>query len=213
MQDSEIIIHTTNGLHVRVAATLIAKLSITTKVTRILQKIFISYKIKKGDKVSIQFEEEVSTTIIEIIKIYLEEEKVNYMVEEKLYGIILTMNLFHEIQSLLDQSTLEKKRIKYLENEFSEYKKLNDSFADIIGCSDTLMKTLFVTNKVAKSDSTILITGESGTGKELIAKGIHKAGFRKDKPFIRVNCEAISLNLIESELFGHEKEYSLEHFT
>ncbi|KXY48282.1 transcriptional regulator [Bacillus toyonensis] len=419
MQDSEIIIHTTNGLNVRVAATLIAKLSITTKVTRILQKIFISYKIKKGDKVSIQFEEEVSTTIIEIIKIYLEEEKVNYieknqtdhlilensiaieeilsslpnglvlvnkenlityvnsagvklpgipvekllneradlviphsrlqhvlqtgkkgiakrkvygkkiiitsrtpiildqnivgavalfqdistaeelikelkkqlefimqsvkdlialtdskgefiyynpemaeflksvdnpnkvqyifrikkwefciesqkcipklldfkrgnsyiaklspiMVEEKLYGIILTMDLFHEIQSLLDQSTLEKKRIKYLENEFSKYKKLNDSFADIVGCSDTLMKTLFVTNKVAKSDSTILITGESGTGKELIAKGIHKAGFRKDKPFIRVNCEAISLNLIESELFGHEKEYSLEHFT
>ncbi|WP_377863476.1 sigma-54 interaction domain-containing protein [Bacillus sp. R86525] len=87
----------------------------------------------------------------------------------------------------------------------SKYKKLNDSFPEIIGCSDALMETLFIANKVAKSDSTILITGESGTGKELIAKGIHKVSSRKDKPFIRVNCAAIPPNLIESELFGHEK--------
>jgi len=109
--------------------------------------------------------------------------------------------------------TLEKKRIRYLECELSKYKKLNNSFPDIIIYSDTLMKMLFVANKVAESDSTILITGESGAEKELIAKGIHKASFRKDKSFIRVNCAAISPNLNESELFGHEKKYSLEHFT
>ncbi|WP_043314665.1 sigma 54-interacting transcriptional regulator [Bacillus cereus] len=137
------------------------------------------------------------------------------LVEEKLCGTILKMNPFHETQSLLDQLTREKKRIKYLESELSKYKKLNDSFPDIIGSSDTLMETLSIANKVEKSDSTILITGESGTGKELIAKSIHKAGFRKDKPFIRVNCAAISPNLIESELFGSDmtKEHSLEHFT
>lgn len=102
--------------------------------------------------------------------------------------------------------TLEKKRIRYLECELSKYKKLNTSFPDIIIYSDTLMKMLFVANKVAESDSTILITGESGAEKELIAKGIHKASFRKDKSFIRVNCAAISPNLNESELFGHEKK-------
>ncbi|EOP45717.1 sigma 54-interacting transcriptional regulator [Bacillus cereus] len=137
------------------------------------------------------------------------------LVEEKLCGTIIMMNPFHETQSLLDQLTREKKRIKYLESELSKYKKLNDSFPDIIESSDTLMETLSIANKVEKSDSTILITGESGTGKNLIAKSIHKAGFRKDKPFIRVNCTAISPNLIESELFGSDmtKEHSLEHFT
>ncbi|WP_234881349.1 sigma-54 interaction domain-containing protein [Bacillus mycoides] len=127
------------------------------------------------------------------------------LVEEELCGTILTMSPFHETQSLFDQLIREKKRIKYLESELSKYKKLNDSFLEIIGCSDVLMETLFIANKVAKSDSTILITGESGTGKELIAKGIHKVSLRKDKPFIRVNCAAIPPNLIESELFGHEK--------
>lgn len=101
--------------------------------------------------------------------------------------------------------TLEKKRIKYLECELSKYKKLNNSFSDIIIYSDTLMKTLFVANEVAELDSTILITGESETGKELIGKGIHKDFFRKDKSFILVNCAAIPPNLIESELFEHEK--------
>ncbi|MCC2361715.1 sigma-54 factor interaction domain-containing protein [Bacillus cereus] len=100
---------------------------------------------------------------------------------------------------------LEKIRIKYLESELSKYKKLNNSFPDIISYSDTVIKALFVANKVAELDSTILITGESETGEERIAKGIHKAGFRKDKSFILVNCADISPNLIESELFEHEK--------
>ncbi|WP_349917470.1 sigma 54-interacting transcriptional regulator [Bacillus cereus] len=97
------------------------------------------------------------------------------------------------------------KRITYLESELSKYKKLNNSFPDIISYSATLMKTLFVANKVTELDSKILITGESETGEECIAKVIHKAGFRKDKSFILVNCAAISPNLIESELFEHEK--------
>jgi sigma-54 specific flagellar transcriptional regulator A len=75
----------------------------------------------------------------------------------------------------------------------------------IIGKSQAIQKILNLVEKVAKSDSTVLITGESGTGKELIAKLIHQQSPRAIKPFIPVNCAAIPSELLESELFGHEK--------
>ncbi|NIO09706.1 MAG: Fis family transcriptional regulator, partial [Deltaproteobacteria bacterium] len=59
--------------------------------------------------------------------------------------------------------------------------------------------------QVAATDTTVLILGETGTGKEVIARAIHHASKRKDKPLIKVNCAAIPANLMESELFGHEK--------
>ena len=64
---------------------------------------------------------------------------------------------------------------------------------------------LFKVTQVAPTDSTVLISGETGTGKELVARAIHGASHRKDRPLIKVNCGALSPTLIESELFGHEK--------
>lgn len=78
-------------------------------------------------------------------------------------------------------------------------------FSNIIG-ADKRMKEIYVLVKdVCDTDATILIHGETGTGKELIAKSIHFNSLRKDKPFVAVNCAAISEHLMESELFGHEK--------
>ena len=75
----------------------------------------------------------------------------------------------------------------------------------LIGISESIKKLKAQISKVATIDSSILITGESGTGKELVAYTIHNESFGKDGPFIAVNCGALNENLLESELFGHEK--------
>jgi formate hydrogenlyase transcriptional activator len=79
------------------------------------------------------------------------------------------------------------------------------AFERIIGNSAALESVLEQVEQVASTDSTVLIEGETGTGKELIAHAIHKASQRFGRPFIKLNCAAIPLDLLESELFGHEK--------
>lgn len=75
----------------------------------------------------------------------------------------------------------------------------------IIGQSASLKRVFSVLGKVSPTDSTVLVTGESGTGKELLVRALHRNSKRRNKPFIPVNCGAIPKELIESELFGHEK--------
>jgi formate hydrogenlyase transcriptional activator len=78
-------------------------------------------------------------------------------------------------------------------------------FEEIVGASAPLQRVLARVAKVARTDSTVLITGETGTGKELIARAIHKRSARSSRAFVSVNCAAIPRDLIASELFGHEK--------
>jgi DNA-binding NtrC family response regulator len=75
----------------------------------------------------------------------------------------------------------------------------------IIGQSSSLAEVFHTLHKVAPTDSTVLVTGESGTGKELLVRALHKQSLRHDKPFVPINCGAIPKELLESELFGHEK--------
>jgi formate hydrogenlyase transcriptional activator len=78
-------------------------------------------------------------------------------------------------------------------------------FEEIVGTSPALKSVLSRISKVARSDSTVLVTGETGTGKELVARAIHRRSDRKSRAFVSVNCAAIPRDLIASELFGHEK--------
>ena len=80
-----------------------------------------------------------------------------------------------------------------------------EGFEEIVGLSPRLMEIFSLIHKVKDQDVTVLIQGESGTGKELVARTIHRHSTRSDHPFIPVNCAAIPENLLESELFGHEK--------
>jgi PAS domain S-box-containing protein len=86
-------------------------------------------------------------------------------------------------------------------------RELNEGhqFTNIIGKSKNTRETFEFINNLADLDTTVLITGESGTGKEIVARAIHNSGVRSFKPFIAVNCSALSENLLESELFGHVK--------
>jgi len=103
-----------------------------------------------------------------------------------------------EVQRLKAQ--LEEENI-YLQEEI----RLAKNFGEMVGESDAIKYVMFKVNHVAVTDSTVLITGETGTGKELVARAIHSASGRGDRPLITVNCAALPPTLIESELFGHEK--------
>jgi formate hydrogenlyase transcriptional activator len=78
-------------------------------------------------------------------------------------------------------------------------------FSDIVGVSESLLEALELVRTVAPTDSTVLIEGETGTGKELVAQAIHNLSARRERPFVKLNCAAIPFDLLESELFGHEK--------
>jgi PAS domain S-box-containing protein len=89
----------------------------------------------------------------------------------------------------------------YLQDEI----KASHNFEELIGQSPALQAVLDKVRSVAPTDASVLITGETGTGKELIARAIHSASKRRDKPLIKINCAAFPTGLVESELFGHEK--------
>jgi two-component system response regulator GlrR len=103
------------------------------------------------------------------------------------------------------ESALEKRKLTYEIKRLKGLLEERYDFKNIVSKNEKMQNILGQVSHVAGTDSTIFIYGESGTGKELIAKAIHLASNRKDKPFVGINCAAIPETLLESELFGHEK--------
>ncbi|MDD4569528.1 MAG: sigma 54-interacting transcriptional regulator [Tepidanaerobacteraceae bacterium] len=125
----------------------------------------------------------------EINPIFVEGEIVGYTI------------LFNKNASAAESFVSKTFELSHIKEKF----ELDEAFNCIIGKSEKLLTALDVAAKAAKTPSTVLLQGESGTGKELVAEAIHYASKRSTGPFIKVNCPGIPANLMESELFGHER--------
>jgi DNA-binding NtrC family response regulator len=109
------------------------------------------------------------------------------------------------LQKALREVEALKNRLQAENIYLQEEIKTAHNFEEIVGASPAIKKVFQNIEKVAATDSTVLVTGETGTGKELVARAIHTLSRRKDSALIKVNCAALPAGLIESELFGHEK--------
>jgi PAS domain S-box-containing protein len=133
-------------------------------------------------------EELVEKRMIDLIKAREEAEARKLIAETALA----------EIKHLKHQLEAEK---AYLQDEI----KLEYNYENIVGQSDGLKYVLYKIGQIASSNTIVLVLGETGTGKELVARAIHNSSLRKNRALIKVNCATLPENLIESELFGHEK--------
>jgi DNA-binding NtrC family response regulator len=104
------------------------------------------------------------------------------------------------VNRALERRALQRE-VRYLRDELARH----EGFDQLIGRSPAMRRVYEIVRQIADTTATVLITGESGTGKELIARAIHRQGGRRDRPFVAVNCAALPAELLESELFGHER--------
>jgi PAS domain S-box-containing protein len=118
--------------------------------------------------------------------------------EDQYLLILRDLDELRAAEEEVDQLQSEK---SYLEEEI----KTEHNFDEIVGTSPPMQKVFDAIEQVADTDATVLVTGETGTGKELVARALHDRSDRADEVFVKVNCAALSSDLIESELFGHER--------
>jgi formate hydrogenlyase transcriptional activator len=115
------------------------------------------------------------------------------------------MKAYEDIRALNDKLQALQKRLRHENVYLQEEIRREHNFVEMVGSSPALLAVLAKVERVARTDSTVLIVGETGTGKELIARAIHDRSARHERPLVKVNCSAISAGLVESELFGHVK--------
>ena len=123
-------------------------------------------------------------------------------------GVRFDSDLLQLVTTLGNITALAIENARYLERLGGENRRLNEELSihhSMVGESKAMHEVYGFVSRVAGRDSTVLITGESGTGKELVARAVHMNSARADKPFVAINCAAITETLLESELFGHER--------
>lgn len=125
--------------------------------------------------------------------------------EQEIYGMLSIGADITQLESAFSEIRFLKDKLEKENLMLKEEVKLNDYSSEIIGQSDSLMYVIKRALQVSATDSTVLLEGETGVGKELFANMIHRNSPRKHKSFIKVNCASLPKELIESELFGHEK--------
>ncbi len=153
---------------------------------------FICVPVKKGDQV---------VGALSVDRPF--EESYSLKDGERLLSIIATMIAQHVIN--LETIQMEKEQLREENRRLRQELSNKFHITNIIGTSNKMQEVFQMISQVSKSNATVLIRGESGTGKELAANAIHYNSLRSKNPFVKVNCAALPPNLIESELFGHEK--------
>ena len=153
---------------------------------------FICVPIKKGNQVA---------GSLSVDRLY--DQSYSLEEGERLLSIIATM-IAHQVINL-ETIYLEKEQLRQENEKLRDELTRKYRITNIVGNSRKIREVFQMISQVSQSNATVLIRGESGTGKELVANAIHYASARARNPFIKVNCAAMPSNLIESELFGHEK--------
>ncbi|MDW7662265.1 MAG: sigma 54-interacting transcriptional regulator [Bacillota bacterium] len=126
-------------------------------------------------------------------------------INNQFIGAVATTRDIKDVKTLSDKLEQSEKMVKSLSERISFLSKVKFSFEDIVSESESMKKVIELAKIASRNDSGVLILGETGTGKEIIANAIHNMSTRDNKPFITVNCSAISSTLLESTFFGHEK--------
>jgi Nif-specific regulatory protein len=164
----------------------------TRRAVREQELSFICVPVKKGDQV---------VGAVSVDRPF--DESYSLEEGERLLSIIATMLAQHVIN--LERIQLEKEQLREENRRLRDELSKKYRITNIIGNSNKMREVFQMISQVCKSSATVLIRGESGTGKELAANAIHYNSQRAKQPFVKVNCAALPANLIESELFGHEK--------
>ena len=153
---------------------------------------FICVPVKKGNQV---------VGALSVDKPY--DESYSLKNGEQILSVVATMIAQHVIN--LETIRLEKERLREENRRLRSELENKYRITNIVGNSNKMREVFQMISQVSKSNATVLVRGESGTGKELVANSIHYNSHRAKNPFVKVNCAALPVNLIESELFGHEK--------